>query len=79
MNGEFGGRPLSHQTPIHEVCLDIEHVCMCSQEQDKVHSDLFTAQAAKTRAESKAAQARHLSDARSVLSRSIQSHVEGHA
>ena len=40
---------------------------ICLQEQDKVSSDLFTAQAAKTRAESKAAQARHLSDARSVL------------
>lgn len=70
-------------SPIRRICLAqspqpdkltgyqiAEHKCChtCLQEQDKVRSDLFTAQAAKTRAESKAAQARHLSDARSAVS-----------
>lgn len=54
------------QSGQHHKTLQLTMLCDHRQDQDKVRSDLFTAQAAKTRAESKAAQARHLSDARSA-------------
>ena len=46
VNAQFGRRPFSHHLLTYGMCLVIEGVYMCSQEQDKVHSDLFTAQAA---------------------------------